>query len=109
MAIFGNASVKDGATTINVIGTTTDIYLNYIFGVLILIPFALSTLLNPVVFIYKYNRPISAASLHGPLILRLHDKHMATGHSILHVIQPRARRLCVSNLYCNKAIQSILL
>ena len=63
MAIFGNASVKDGATTINVIGSTTDIYLNYIFGVLTLIPFALSTLLNPVVFIYKYNRPRSAASL----------------------------------------------
>ena len=65
MAIFGNATVRDsnGLIIHNVTGTTTDVYLNYICGVLILIPFIISTLLNPVVFIYRYNQPRSAASL----------------------------------------------
>jgi len=61
MAIFGNSSVP--GHTGNVLGTTTDVYLNYIFGILILIPFIISTLLNPVVFIYKYNQPRSVASI----------------------------------------------
>ena len=64
MAIFGNATGynRNGTVTI-VIGTTIDVYLNYIWGVLILAPFIISTLINPVVFIYKYNQPRSAASL----------------------------------------------
>ena len=65
MAIFGNATVynDDGTVIITLLGTKTDVYLNYIVGVLILIFFIVSTLLNPVVFIYKYNQPRSAASL----------------------------------------------
>ena len=68
MAIFGNATAynfKNGIviSEIAVIGTTLDVYLNYILGVLILVPFIISTLINPVVFIYKYNQPRSAASL----------------------------------------------
>ena len=65
MAIFGNATgYNRGSTVINiVIGTTIDVYLNYIWGVLILVPFIISSLINPVVFIYKYNQPRSAASL----------------------------------------------
>ena len=65
MAIFGNATVynDDGTVIITLLGTKTDVYLNYIVGVLILIFFIVSTLLNPAVFIYKYNQPRSAASL----------------------------------------------
>ena len=65
MAIFGNATGynRDGTVMNIVIGTTIDVYLNYIWGVLILAPFIISTLINPVVFIYKYNQPRSAACL----------------------------------------------
>ena len=65
MAIFGNATVykDDGNVIYTLLGTKTDVYLNYIVGVLILIFFIVSSLLNPVVFIYKYNQPRSAASL----------------------------------------------
>ena len=65
MAIFGNAILLAPNLTVlyNVAGTTTDVYLNYFWGVLILIPFIISTLLNPVVFIFKYNQPRSAASM----------------------------------------------
>ena len=65
MAIFGNATVykDDGTVIYTLLGTKTDVYLNYIVGVLILIFFIVSSLLNPVVFIYKYNQPRSAASL----------------------------------------------
>ena len=63
MALFGNVNVTFNGTITIITGTTTDVYLNYIFGVLILVPFIISTLLNPVVFIYKYNQPRSAASL----------------------------------------------
>ena len=59
MAIFGNATIDN----FTVIGTRTDVYLNYISCVLILIPFIISTLLNPAVFIFNYNKPRSAASL----------------------------------------------
>ena len=63
MGIFGNASVNQTFANFTVAGTRTDVYLNYICGVLILVPFIISTLVNPVVFIYKYNQPRSAASL----------------------------------------------
>ena len=66
MAIFGNATVynfTNGSVIVAVIGTRTDVYLNYIWGVLILVPFIISTLLNPVVFIFKYNQPRSVPSL----------------------------------------------
>ena len=58
MAIFGNITLRNEDHT-----TETDVYLNYIWGVLILVLFIISTLLNPVVFIFNYNQPRSAASL----------------------------------------------
>ena len=58
MAIFGNITLRNEDHT-----TETDVHLNYIWGVLILVPFIISTLLNPVVFIYNNNKPRSTASL----------------------------------------------
>ena len=58
MAIFGNLTLRNEDHT-----TETYFYFNYIWGVLILVPFIISTLLNPVVFIFNYNQPRSAASL----------------------------------------------
>ena len=58
MAIFGNITLRNEDHT-----TETDVFLNYIWGVLILVTLIISTLLNPVVFIFNYNKPRSAASL----------------------------------------------
>ena len=58
MAIFGNITLRNENHT-----TETDVYLNYIWGVLILVTSIISTLLNPVVFIFNYNQPRSTASL----------------------------------------------
>ena len=62
MAIFGNISCDGANCMLNRAGTTFDIYLNYIFGTLILIPFLVSSLLNPIVFLYQFTKPPSIAT-----------------------------------------------
>ena len=62
MAIFGNISYDGANCMLNRTGTTFDVYLNYIFGTLILIPFLVSSLLNPIVFLYQFTKPPSIAS-----------------------------------------------
>ena len=62
MAIFGNISYDGANCMLNRTGTTFDVYLNYIFGTLILIPFLVSSLLNPIVFLYQFTKTPSIAS-----------------------------------------------
>ena len=53
MAIFGNITSLE---------TTRDAYLNYSFGVVLILCHIISTCLNPIVFIYQHNQPPSIAS-----------------------------------------------
>ena len=60
MTIFGTGNIS--TTTVGHNGTTADLTVNYIYGILLLISSPISLLLNPLVFYYSYKQKLTLAS-----------------------------------------------